>query len=360
MKALALRAAPCHCSNMYAPFTRLGDYVAISKRRKHFRGRWKTEEGQKLNEALLPAIASGKAGVVEKLLQTGPAHFFDGSNDLRGLHFVDFKLHRPQNELFKAASLNYSRFREAKITRAAFESTLCNFVDLVRTRFEDCTFVRATFYSATFEDCVFANCNFLDRDTFSNCSFKNVVFENCFFETDIFTDCEFDERTKLTGTRQVSHKFSYINEPVKRFDLRYTASLYRGIREAFEAGHANALARQYLFMERHAYTRYNTRSSQKPLQYFLEYTNGYGMRPLRVLLTAASIFAIFTALFIAEFGTTGFLISAGGFFTFGAETSQLYAAGIGYHILYFFEAFLGVTNMSILIVVLTNYWSILK
>lgn len=345
---------------MYAPFTRLADYVAISKRRQNFRGRWKTEEGQRLKKALLLAIASGKATVVGQIMQTGPDDFFDDSNDLRGLHFVDFKLQRPQNELLRAATLNYSRFRGVKITRAAFESTLCNFVDLVRTRFEDCTFVRATFYSATLEDCVFANCNFLDRDTFSNCSFKNVIFENCFFETDIFTDCEFDERTKFINTKQTSHRFSYINEPVKQFDLSYNASLYRGIREAFEAGHANAQARQYLFKERQSYTRNNTRSAQKPLQYFLEFTNGYGMRPMRVLLTAALVFSIFTAIFIAKFGTEGFLLSAGGFFTFGASTNLLNTASFGYHILYVFESFLGVTNMSISIVVLTNYWSILK
>jgi len=105
---------------------------------------------------------------------------------------------------------------------------------------------------------------------------------------------------------------------------------------------------------------YSWNGRHKPLQYFLVYTNGYGIRPMRVLFTTALIFAIFTAIFMTKFGTTGFLISAGGFFTFGAETSQLYNAGIGYHILYFFESFLGVTNMSIFIVVLTNYWSILK
>lgn len=345
---------------MYAPFTRLGDYVAISKRRKHFRGRWKTEEGQKLKEALLPAIASGKITEVQKVWQNSPNGFFDGENDLRGLHFVGFKLQRPQNELFRATTLNYSRFRGAKIIRAAFESTFCNFVDLVRTHFEECTFVRATFYSATFEDCVFADCNFLDRDTFSNCSFKNVVFDNCFFETDIFTDCEFDERTKFNSIRQVSHKFNYINKPAKRFDPKYTASLYRGIREAYEAGHANTPARQFNFMEKQAYTRYNTHFSQKPLQYFLEYTNGYGIRPMRVLLTAALIFTIFSTIFIAKFGANGFLVSAGGFFTFGADSSLLNSVGLGYHFLYFFEAFLGVTNMSIFVVVLTNYWSIFK
>ncbi|HEY5139839.1 MAG TPA: hypothetical protein VIJ25_11065, partial [Methylococcales bacterium] len=108
------------------------------------------------------------------------------------------------------------------------------------------------------------------------------------------------------------------------------------------------------------YTRHSIPASQKPLNYFLEYTNGYGMRPERVLLTAASVFAIFTAIFIFRFGLPGFLISAGGFFTFGTETSLVNAAGFGYHVLYFLEAFLGVTNMFILIVVLTNYWSILK
>src|SRR5207249_3914356 len=105
---IALLGAPCQSSSMYAPFTRLGDYVAISKRRQHFRGRWKTEDGQKLRAALLPAIASGKAEVVRQLLKSGPADFFDGSNDLRGLHFIDFKLYRPQNELFRATTLNYS------------------------------------------------------------------------------------------------------------------------------------------------------------------------------------------------------------------------------------------------------------
>ncbi len=346
---------------MYAPHTRLGDYVAISKRRQHFRDRWKTEDGKSLGEALLPAIASGKAAAVQHILQSGAEDFFESDYDLRGLHLVHFKLYRPQNELLKGATLNYSRLREARITRAAFESTFCNFVDSVRTRFEDCTFVRATFYCATFEDCVFESCNFLDRDTFSNCSFKNVTFENCFFETDIFTDCEFDERTKVASIRPVSHRFNYIKEPIKKFDYRYLSSFYRGIHEAYDAGHASAMARQYMFMEKQAYTRFNTRSLfHKLTHYLLEYTNGYGMRPMRVLFTAATIFAIFTAIFIARFGSSGFLISAGGFFTFGADTSLLSTVGIGYHILYFFEAFLGVTTMSIFIVTLTNYWSLMR
>jgi hypothetical protein len=346
---------------MYAPLTRLGDYVGISKRRQRFRERWKTKEGQKIRDALLSAITSGEVAAVQRALRTGPKGFFDGSYDLRGLHFVNFKLNRPENDLLQAATLNYSRLREVHIIRATFESTLCNFVDSVRARFEDCTFVRATFYSATFEDCVFENCNFLDRDTFSNCSFRNVTFENCFFETDIFTDCEFDERTKFSGTRNISHRFSYLSEPVKKFDNKYLSSLYREIHEAYEAGHAGPLSRQYLFMERQAYTRHNTRSrSHKLTLYILEYTNGYGIRPLRVLLTSAVIFTIFTAIFIAKFGTTGFLISSGGFFTFGADTDLLSTVSVGYHILYFFEAFLGVTNVSIFVVVLTNYWSLLR
>ncbi len=346
---------------MYAPHTRLGDYVSISKRRRHFRDRWNTEEGQALKEALLPAITLGKAAAVRQLLQSGPKNFFDGSYDLRGLHFVNFKIDRPENELFRGATLNYSRLRESRITRAAFESTFCNFVDLVRTHFEDCSFVRATFFCATLEDCTFENCNFLDRDTFSNCSFKNVTFQNCFFETDIFTDCEFDERTTIANIRQASHRFSYLHESAKKFDNRYLSSFYQGVHEAYEAGHAGTKSRQYMFMEKQAYTRHNTQSRlHKLTRFFLEYTNGYGIRPVRVLLSAAFIFALFTAIFIARFGAVGFLVSAGGFFTFGAATSLLDTVGLGYHIMYVLEAFLGVTNMSIFIVTLTNYWSLLR
>lgn len=346
---------------MYAPHSRLGDYVALSKRRRRFRERWKTEPGQKLNDALLAAIKIGKVATVQQILQSGPANFFEGSYDLRGLHFVNFKVDRPQNELFRAATLNYSRLRESRITRAAFESTFCNFVDSVHTRFEDCSFVRTTFYCATFEDCTFENCNFLERDTFSNCSFKNVTFKNCFFETDIFTDCEFDERTKVENIRQISHRFSYLDIAVKKFDNRYLSSFYQGIHEAYEAGHASAISRQYMFMGKQAYTRYNTRArSHRLTRFFLEYTNGYGIRPLRVLFTSACVFAVFTAIFIAKFGAAGFLISGGGFFTFGGDTSLLNSVGLGYHILYVIEAFLGVTNMSIFIVTLTNYWSLLR
>jgi len=345
---------------MYTPFNRLGDYVAINRRRQHFRDRWKSEEGKALAATLVPAVASGKSAAVQQILQTGPADFFEGSYDLRGLHFVDFRLDRPENNLFKAATLNYSRFRDARIKRTAFLSTIGNFVDLVRTRFDEATFVRTSFFGATFEDCVFENCNFLDRDTFSNCSFRNVYFVNCFFETDLFTDCEFDERTKLVNTRTTSHKFNYWEESAKKFDNRYSSSFYRGIREAYEAGHVSAMARRFLFKEKQAFTRYNTRSAQKLARYFLEYTNGYGIKPIRVLATAASLFAIFSAIFIARFGTPGFLMSAGGFFTFGADTGLLDSAFVGYHILYVLEAFLGVTNMSIFIVVLTNYWSSLR
>ncbi len=344
---------------MYAPHTRLGDYVSISKRREHFRDRWKSKEGLELNQVLLSAIGLGSAEAVRQVLQAFPENFLDDGYDLRGLHFVNFKLQSPENELFLAATLNYSRLREARFMHTAFESTFFNFVDSVRTNFEDCSFIRATFFCATFEDCVFKNCNFLERDTFSNCSFKNVRFENCFFETDIFTDCVFDERTEVTTIRQISHRFRYLKESVKKFDNSYLSSFYQDIHEAYETGHASTLAQRYMFMEKQAYTRYNTSPGfHRMTNFFLEYTNGYGTRPVRVLFTATTILAIFTAIFIAKFGAAGFLLSTGGFFTFGAETSLLDSAGIGYHVLYFFEAFLGVTNMSIFIVTLTNYWSL--
>ncbi len=228
--------------------------------------------------------------------------------------------------------------------------------------FERATFTGISFYGANFEDCTFYRCNFLGRNSFSNCTFKNVEFKECFFETDIFLDCNFDELTRVASKQKTSLSFDHLEDQTPTtFDNTYSSSFYHSLREGYEAGRVSHLARIYLFKEKQSLTRYNTRGKlQKAARYFLEYTTGYGIKPLRVLATAFTVFSIFTSIFVSAYGAHGFLLSAGGFFTFGANTGLLETFNPVLHTLYVLEAFLGITCMSTFIVVMTNYWSSLR
>jgi len=345
---------------MYTPLNQLADYVAINKRRLLFRNRWKSPTGQQTLEALLGTFPKGDVAAKQRVLDTAPPNFFEDGSDLRGLRYVGGSLSIADKEFFRNAVLNYTRFRDVTVHRSVFVSVTGDYTEIIRTQFEETTFVRASFFGAVFEDCVFKNCNFLDRNAFSNCVFKNVTFINCFFETDLFNDCSFDERTRVNKPLKAAHRFTYWHEPAKRYDERYSSSFYSGLREAYEVGQVSTFARKYLFREKQAFTRHNSKRADKFIRYFLEYSNGYGIKPLRVLFTAMLVFLLCGAGFAVKYGSEGFFLGAGGFFTFGASTDLLAHAGVFYHALYVFEAFLGIVNMSTFVVVLTNYWASLR
>jgi hypothetical protein len=347
---------------MYTPMNLLANYVNITKRRQRFQDRWKTPGGEQVFTQVEGAIQQGGGARLNDVMAGGPPGFFEDASDLRGLRLVKQSIAAPDDqELFKNLTLNYARWRDVAFRQGTWRTITANFVDALRVDFDAVTLVRFNAYGADFEDCRFTGCNFLERNTFSNCTFKNVDFKNCFFETDVFVDCKFDELTGVEYRARRSCPSGREGAPVAVFDRQYEAPFHRSLREAYEAGRISHLARINLFKEKRSLTRYNTPNrSQRFARYFLEYTTGYGIKPIRVLVTALVLLLIFTTIFVAAFGEGGFLLSVGAFFTNGANTSYLEKATFVYQFLYAFEAFLGIVTMSTFIVVMTNYWASLR
>jgi hypothetical protein len=346
---------------MYTPLNLLADYIEINQRRQRFQDRWKSDEGKEVLADVEQAMAAGNGERLLEIISNGPAGFFDDTTDLRGLRVVEKTFQKNPQEFFANLTLNYARWRDVEFDHESWRTVTANFIDALRVKFHSVTFVRLNSYGADFKDCKFIDCNFLERNTFSNCTFKNVEFINCFFATDVFVDCKFDELTRIMGRPKRSHAHGKENMTRITYDPQYDSPFYRGLRDAYEAGRISNLARICLFREKQALTRYNTpKGSQQLARYFLEYTTGYGVKPGRVLITVLILMTVFTSIFVSAFGQKGFLLSAGGFFTFGANTGYLENAALVYQLLYGLEAFLGVSAMSTFIVVLTNYWASLR
>jgi hypothetical protein len=346
---------------MYTPLNLLADYIEINQRRHKFQDRWKTNQGKHVLADVEQAMAEGGGQSLLDVIANGPSGFFEDSTDLRGMRIVEQNFNEQPGEFFRDLTLNYARWRDVEFNHLSWRTVTANFIDAMRVKFHSVSFVRLNSYGADFEDCTFVDCNFLERNTFSNCTFKNVVFVNCFFATDAFVDCKFDELTRISGRAKRSHAHGTAKTARVTYNLEYDAPFYRGLRDAYEAGRISNLARAYLFREKQALTRHNTpKRSERLARYFLEYATGYGIKPLRVLASVLVLLALFTSLFATAFGERGFLLSVGGFFTFGANTGYLENAAAIYQFLYSVEAFLGVTTMSTFIVVMTNYWASLR
>jgi hypothetical protein len=347
---------------MYTALNLLPDSVAINNRRNGFRRRWLDDDGRKLADHVVQQVAGGAgANFLEADFGLKKLSFLESAKDLRGLLLSGIDITFPRGENLSEMNLNYWDCRDSTLRHAAFRSITGNFATYSGVSFDSCTFIGVSLYGTEFEDCVFESCNFLERNTFSNCSFKNTMFKNCFFETDTFVDCRFDELTRVNEPVKQSRPVSVAGYEAIAFKPAYLAAIYRGIREAYEAGRISHLQRGYIYAEKHALTRYNTPPGGRRIaRRFLEVTTGYGIKPTRVLLTALALFAVSASIFTLEFGIAGFMLSAGSFFTFGANTDLLKSAGFGLQALYVLFAFLGVTATSTFIVVLTNYWAALR
>ena len=146
-------------------------------------------------------------------------------------------------------------------------------------------------------------------------------------------------------------------EPVD-FAMKQHADIFKGIKEAYEAGGASGQRRLYLFRQMQSVTRYNTGSLQGRLSgYVKEYVAGYGVRPTRVLMAMIGTLLASTLMFSGRFNFSDALVlAAGALFTFGAKSDSLAILGPGYQILYIATAFLGVSLTALFVTVLANVW----
>ena len=321
--------------------------------RRTYRRRWDSHEGRRLHQKILAII---REGVGDDLLSEECAANLDLLEDpwdLKGLYLRDERIKFANTDNFKRKNFSYARFYNCTFERARFYNVTFEFATIRNCQFINCVFAFTSFYGTILEKTEFVNCDFVEDDRITNCDLNRTAFENCFLPKPIFFDCRFDELTTVDNLKKEPN-----SKWKETLDNKETAEIYKGMKEAYRAGQVTDQARDYFLKERQAVTRYiRSSTGDKLFGYFLELTSGYGIRPLRVLLTMIVALMLVSLPFMVRFGISdGFLIGAGAFFTFGANSDKLQAAGYFFKIWYVIEAFLGLCLIALFVTVLANKW----
>ncbi len=322
-----------------------------------YRDRWDDSDGHQLQDKILGLIRDGAGeDFLQRDFEQGNLRFLENMWDLKGINIfreqIDFPL---TTDNFEGIDFSYCSFHHSTFKNATFLNTFLSFSKLYNCEFMNCTFLFVSFYGATLEKTKFINCDFIEHNSITNCDLREVKLENCFIPTNLFFDCKFDEQTTIDTPLDKSSRKPGSNLKLSKSDL---AEIFKGIKEGYTAGGVIKQARMYFFKERKAITRYNTKGLREKIAGFiLELLTGYGIKPLRVLLAIFTIFLIFSAVFIAKIGfSEGIILSAGAFFTFGANTNYLQTSSGLLKFIYIAEAFFGISLIALFITVLANYW----
>jgi len=338
---------------MFTPIYLLPQYS--TKDSQTYRTRWEDPAGQRVRDQILRMIREG-AG--EDFLQwdfeQGRLGFLEDMWDLRGIQIFREQIEFPQRALlFEGINFSYGSFFHSTFTNATFDQTTFDFAEIYNCEFVNCVFSFASFFGCTLTKTKFVGCEFVERDTMTNCMLSEVTFEKCFFVRRLFVNCKFDEKTAIDEpadgpTIMVHHEL----------DKKDLAEVFKGIREGFVAGEVSKQARRFWFREKQCITRFNSKTRRdKIIGFFLELVTGYGFKPDRVFCTMVVTFLLFSAMFVSQLGLwQGLLLSAGAFFTFGANSEALWQMGGWAKVLYISEAFFGLSLMALFITVLVSYW----
>ena len=338
---------------MFTPIYLLPQYN--TKDRSKYEDRWTDSENQHIRDEVLRMIRVGAGeDFLAGIYEVNP-RFFEDMWDLKGINILGEELTFPPADNFEAIAFSYAILSGSKFENATFVNTVFHFTRVFSCEFINCIFAFGEFYGVILEKTRFVNCDFIEHDLIINCDFKEVEFKNCFIPNRIFFNCKFDEQTIINEAIDKPQRMSGDSFKLSKSDL---AEIYKGIKEGYMAGDVIKQSRLYFFKERQSITRHNSKRLRERIGgYFLELIAGYGIKPFRVLLTMLIIFFIFSVVFIAKIGVSeGLLLSAGGFFTFGANTNYLQTLGTFFKIIYIAESFFGIALMALFITVLANYW----
>ena len=322
-------------------------------RAERYRDRWESPEGRTLADDLRTRIqAGGGEDFLQWDFEHGRLGFLEDDHDLRGLALFKENITFPHGDNFEGIDFSFVSWHHCTFRGACFISRF-NFARLFNCEFRDCTFANNSFYGCHLERIRFINCQFVENNTFTNCDCVDLKIEKTFVSDSLFTDCRFDANTVIEPLTEKPFNFGDLS-----LDRRRLASIYRGIKEAYDAGGVHRTARNYFFRQMQATTRFN---SDKPGQWLaglaLEHLAGYGVRPLRVLRAMVLFLGASSLALATRWGLEdGFVLGAGGFFTFGASTDLLDGAGFGWWLLYIGTAFAGVSLTALFVTVLANVW----
>jgi hypothetical protein len=322
---------------------------------KKYQNRWKTKEGVPLKHHIFRTLRDGS---FEQFLHRDFAKkklpILEHDKDLKGLYIEDEVIIDHPHHALKGIDLSYTFIDDSQFKRLYLQLINFSFASLHNVTFVNCTFSYATFYACYLENVTFINCDFLERNNIRNCRFTNVKFKNCYIDNNMFHSCRFDERTDI---EVCIHKSHHQKKP-KYFKLIELPELSKGIKDGYKAGNVTGKAREYYFLEKQAITRYILDNPyQKAGNYFLEMIAGYGVKPLRVLLSMILVFLLFSEIFTAKLGyPAGLLLSTGGYFTNGASSDMLQKMDPFYLSLFIIESFLGIMFTALFVTVMANLW----
>jgi Pentapeptide repeats (9 copies) len=329
----------------------------LNERRKA-RSRWESEEGRSLQEKIIALIRNGAGeDFLQSHFEHGTLSFIEDQWDLAGIQLFNEEIVFPTGDNFETIDFSYAQFWHCIFTNATFPQTHFGFTKFYNVEFRNCLFAFAHFYGATLEKCKFIDCDFAEENGFSNCELSETRFENCFFNKGKFVDCKFDEQVTFEVNKQPhirglrSQTSSGFKSP---FERKGISGIYRGIKEGFIAGQIYGKARNYLFLQHQAYTRFNrTGAVEKSTAYSWELLAGYGLKPARVLMSLIGLFCAVFVWFAYQLGSfqESLIFTSGAFLTFGAKAELLQKLSLLNHIIYIFSAFVGVALVALFITV---------
>jgi hypothetical protein len=324
---------------------------ALNEEQERLTHRWDEPANKAAKKKILNMIrAGGGKDFLQGDFENGEFPMLKNYTDLRGISLFKEDIKFPENyDNFKSIDFTFAEFYHSKFKSACFLNSYFEFARIYNCEFIDCAFGFTNFFGCILERVKFINCSFNENNSFHNCDFKSTTFDSTGFRDRLFFDCRFDEQTR-------------VNEPVPRGRATLAdidrAEFLKGIREGYEAGDVVDIADDYFVDERKKVTRFNTTGCTRKIRgYLLELVTGYGVRPIRVLTSMFFIFVIYSGIFAVKFGCAdGLMLSAGAFFTFGAQADLLNSACLFWRIIYILEAFFGVALMATFITVLARKW----
>jgi hypothetical protein len=328
---------------------------AVKETSKHYQNRWKTKDGIPLKHHILKTL---RDGTFERFLHKDFAEkklpILEHDKDLKGLYIEDETIRDHPHHALKGIDLSYSYIGNTTFKNLNLIQTNFSFTSFHSVTFTNCIFSFSTFYASYLENVTFIECDFLERNNIRNCRFTNVTYKDCFIESNMFHSCRFDERTQVAGLAPISIE----SRKKKNFNPVELAEIYKGMKDGYKAGNVINKCRKYFFLERQAVRKYILDNRlEKMGNYLLEIVAGYGIKPVRVLLSMLFVFLLFSIIFTIDLGyPNGLVLSTGAYFTNGAKSDLLPSIGSFYLLLFIIESFLGIIFTTLFITVTANVW----
>ena len=284
-------------------------------------------------------------------------------NDFTGLNISSAKVTASLIKIISNFDFSHSDFLFCSFEGVTLRNCKSTFSVYYHTKFINCRFSGVIFEVGIFQYCLFDNCIFEEHTGFYNGSFADTKLFNCFSYAAPFNDCKFDVNTVISTSKKFETALGFratcprerrglAGEVMDCLERKNIYAIARSIKEAYKDGGVKELAIRYEFVQKQAFTRYNSKHRTSLLLW--EIASGHGLRPMRCLSLVSLLFMAASAWFSYRLHNleSGTFLSAGAIFTFGAKTELLDQLGYVDHVIYILAAFMGVCSVALFMTVL--------